>query len=333
MAIDLVPELLDAGVACFKIEGRLKGPEYVALTTRAYRAALDTAWDARELRLAAKAAGTAQETAEGEGRLSAEDREKLVAPLRQVFARGQDADHDGLTPGFLDGVRHQRLVRGRSPGHRGVLVGEVTQVLKPKGEVVVRLSVGIKRGDGVVFDGGRRGMREEGEEGGAVYGLRDATSGREIEPAEEARTAGSAVALRFGRGAVNISRLRVGDLVWRTKDHALEAATRSLLSQQAASNSALSLATAESALPSDTTRPLGASTVSATASGGLGAPLTLSLVDADGVSTYMYISIKYIYIYIYISRRLGRLRHRQRRARRAAHAEPRRRRRCVFTCI
>ena len=37
MAVELVPDLMRAGVACFKIEGRLKGPEYVALTTSVYR--------------------------------------------------------------------------------------------------------------------------------------------------------------------------------------------------------------------------------------------------------------------------------------------------------
>ena len=36
----------------------------------------------------------------------------------QVFARGQDAAHPGLTPGFLEGAQHQRLVRGRAPRHR-----------------------------------------------------------------------------------------------------------------------------------------------------------------------------------------------------------------------
>ena len=34
------------GVACLKIEGRLKGPEYVAVTTAAYRQAVDAAWAA-----------------------------------------------------------------------------------------------------------------------------------------------------------------------------------------------------------------------------------------------------------------------------------------------
>jgi len=37
MAVELVPELMRSGVSCFKIEGRLKGPEYVALTTKVYR--------------------------------------------------------------------------------------------------------------------------------------------------------------------------------------------------------------------------------------------------------------------------------------------------------
>src|SRR5258706_373607 len=37
----LVPELARAGVVSLKIEGRLKGPEYVAATTRLYRRAVD----------------------------------------------------------------------------------------------------------------------------------------------------------------------------------------------------------------------------------------------------------------------------------------------------
>lgn len=44
MALDCIPDMIRAGVSCFKIEGRLKGPEYVAITTAAYRAAVDRAW-------------------------------------------------------------------------------------------------------------------------------------------------------------------------------------------------------------------------------------------------------------------------------------------------
>ena len=42
---DLVPDLVRAGVKSFKIEGRLKTPEYVAAVTRVYRKALDVAAD------------------------------------------------------------------------------------------------------------------------------------------------------------------------------------------------------------------------------------------------------------------------------------------------
>lgn len=38
MALQQLPDMIAAGVGCFKIEGRLKGPEYVAATTAAYRA-------------------------------------------------------------------------------------------------------------------------------------------------------------------------------------------------------------------------------------------------------------------------------------------------------
>jgi len=40
-AVDLIPELIQAGVKSFKIEGRLKSPEYVAAVTRVYRKAID----------------------------------------------------------------------------------------------------------------------------------------------------------------------------------------------------------------------------------------------------------------------------------------------------
>src|SRR3978361_881120 len=44
-----LPELSAPGVECLKIEGRYKDAEYVALTTQAYRKALDEAWAGREI--------------------------------------------------------------------------------------------------------------------------------------------------------------------------------------------------------------------------------------------------------------------------------------------
>ena len=38
-----IPRLIELGVRSFKIEGRMKGPEYVAATTRLYRQSVDAA--------------------------------------------------------------------------------------------------------------------------------------------------------------------------------------------------------------------------------------------------------------------------------------------------
>lgn len=113
MAVDYVPQLILAGVKSFKIEGRLKGAEYVAVTTRAYRQAVDEAWSLLQGGDASNGVGTFQ----GPDLQTRKD-------LKQVFSRGQDEQYDGLSAGFLLGVKHQNLVRGRNPRHRGLLVGE-----------------------------------------------------------------------------------------------------------------------------------------------------------------------------------------------------------------
>ena len=137
-ALHQVPELVRIGVACFKIEGRYKDSEYVALTTQAYRKAIDEA-----------CAGLA---------LSVTPEEELA--LEQVYSRG-------LGPYFLTGTNHQHVVHGRAPRHRGVQVGEVVRVW-PTG-VQVKCRHTIKRGDGLVFDAAAWRSPEEPEEGGSVY--------------------------------------------------------------------------------------------------------------------------------------------------------------------
>ena len=42
------PQIVASGVSALKIEGRYKDAEYVALTTHAYRKAVDEAWAGRE---------------------------------------------------------------------------------------------------------------------------------------------------------------------------------------------------------------------------------------------------------------------------------------------
>ncbi len=56
-AVDLIPGLVKAGVKSFKIEGRLKSPEYVAAVTRVYRKALDAVIEGTEVDLDEQGAG------------------------------------------------------------------------------------------------------------------------------------------------------------------------------------------------------------------------------------------------------------------------------------
>src|SRR5262249_4303070 len=95
-ALRHIPEICDIGVSTLKIEGRYKDADYVALTTAAYRKAVDEACAGRTL--------------------SITPAEELR--LEQVYSRG-------LGPWFLTGTEHQAVVRGRAPRHRGVLIGRV----------------------------------------------------------------------------------------------------------------------------------------------------------------------------------------------------------------
>jgi len=181
--LDLLPELIRAGVTSLKIEGRLKTPEYVANITRIYRKALDALVESRESRV--------------EGGVGS--RPSTLDPRRydmeMAFSRG-------LYTGWLGGINNQELVHGRFGKKRGVFLGEVKRVLRDS--VVVGLEGPLKPGDGVVFDAGKP---EEAEEGGRVYEIRN--------PKPEVRNGNE---LRFGHGDIDFSRIHVGDKLWKTDD-------------------------------------------------------------------------------------------------------------------
>ncbi|HTD85440.1 MAG TPA: peptidase U32 family protein, partial [Candidatus Binatia bacterium] len=109
--LEVLPELVRAGVSSLKIEGRLKSPEYVANITRVYRQALDgVATDSRY-------------------------------DLEMAFSRG-------LYTGWFNGINNQELVHARFGKKRGVYLGAVKRI---DGErVVLKLEAPLKPGDGVV---------------------------------------------------------------------------------------------------------------------------------------------------------------------------------------
>ena len=68
--------------------------------------------------------------------------------IEQVYSRGL-GDH------FLHGTNHQRVVEGRAPRHRGVLIGRVTKVVSDAAVIDASDAhqiAPLKPGDGVVFD-------------------------------------------------------------------------------------------------------------------------------------------------------------------------------------
>ena len=219
--LEVLPELIRAGVASLKIEGRLKSPEYVANITRTYRQALDKLSEGRVPRGPdSKKVGLAE-----------------LAPPNERYDM-EMAFSRGLHTGWFGGTNNQQLVHARFGKKRGVYLGEVTRVLRDG--VTIRLEGPLKPGDGVVFDAGKP---EENEEGGRVYEisqqraagvppavLKSNQTGNvgKVNTIRESQfcrqDAGSTleVLLGFGRGDIDFSRVHVGDKLWKTSDPELD---------------------------------------------------------------------------------------------------------------
>ncbi len=133
-AVDLIPDLIRAGVKSFKIEGRLKSPEYVAAVTRIYRKALD----------ACRSPAPALE-------ITAADR----YALEMTFSRG-------LSTGWLAGENHPYLTHGRFGKKRGPLLGTIASSGHGWIRLTDRTAIPLTAGDGVVFDAGENRDLEQG---------------------------------------------------------------------------------------------------------------------------------------------------------------------------
>jgi putative protease len=194
--LEVLPELVRAGVASLKIEGRLKSPEYVANITRVYRRALDGISD-----------GDKADSARPFGVGSRYD-------VEMAFSRG-------LSTGWFRGINNQELVHARFGKKRGVYLGEVARVSSER--VFLKLEGPLKPGDGVVFDAGKP---DETEQGGRVYEVTEATRVGSAPP-RGARPGGSPppageTMIAFGNGEIDFSRVRPGDKLWKTSDPELD---------------------------------------------------------------------------------------------------------------
>lgn len=132
-----VPELMRLGVKSFKVEGRLKTPEYVAQVAKSYRSIIER---------------TVQNQAVSENQLQIEKNKMAVAYSRGFF------------PGWLHGVNHQELVNGTFSSHRGLEIGTISAISKKAMEIELsQKNLGIENGDGLLWMDGKE------KTGGSIY--------------------------------------------------------------------------------------------------------------------------------------------------------------------
>lgn len=120
MTIEHVGELIDAGVHSFKIEGRMKRPEYVASVVRAYRKAIDAHLNKKKVNLA-------------------DD----IHYMKSMFNRD-------YTSGYI--FNDNQILKGDYPGNKGIVIGKVNKYFKNKKRVLMTLSDDLKQGDSIVFE-------------------------------------------------------------------------------------------------------------------------------------------------------------------------------------
>jgi len=122
--LEFIPQLIKAGVKCFKIEGRMKQAEYVATVTKIYRKYIDLA--------------------KSNSSFFIEEFDKK--DLLQVFNRG------GFSSGHLDTKPNQDLVYPKKPNNMGLFLGSVHDFNPNKGYITLRLQEKIKIGDTISLE-------------------------------------------------------------------------------------------------------------------------------------------------------------------------------------
>ena len=114
--IDDIPELIEAGVSSFKIEGRMKSPAYVGYVTRLYRKAIDEYYAGNEYKIS----------------------EDELDNLKVLFNRN-------FTDDFLYGKNN--IFGQKTPNHLGIEIGEV--VSYRNNQTYIKLTRDLHQFDGI----------------------------------------------------------------------------------------------------------------------------------------------------------------------------------------
>ena len=127
MTIDIIPKLLESGITSFKIEGRAKRSEYVAITTSIYRNAIDLALENKDI-----------------------PTQKYRESLMKIFNRG------GFSQGYY--YNSKDIFENYKPSHDGEYIGEVTAYKKNK--IYIKAEKELSVYDGLSFgESGKVGMQ------------------------------------------------------------------------------------------------------------------------------------------------------------------------------
>jgi putative protease len=117
MTIHELDKIISSGVKSLKIEGRMRKPEYVIATVRAYREALDNVLSGTPF-----------------------DLQERVTELLSVFNRE-------YTKGYLLDEQPYNINNSNRPNHQGIEIGEV--IAFNHGKTDIRLSGDLRVGDGI----------------------------------------------------------------------------------------------------------------------------------------------------------------------------------------
>ncbi len=141
--IDHLADLINAGVASFKIEGRMKSPEYVAAVVSTYRKYLDQLEQER-----AAIAGNPDNTQQAQlenPKVSDQDRHRLL----QSFNRG------GFSKGYLLGKTGPDMMAYHKPKNWGTYLGTALAQDRSTNSVKLKLENTLGNGDGIEIWSGK----------------------------------------------------------------------------------------------------------------------------------------------------------------------------------
>ena len=127
MTIDIIPDLISVGIDSFKIEGRAKRSEYVAITTSIYRKAIDFALQNKNI-----------------------ETEKYKESLIKIFNRG------GFSEGYY--YNSKDIFENYKPNHSGEFIGKI--IAYKKNKIYIKANKELNVYDGLSFgESGKIGMQ------------------------------------------------------------------------------------------------------------------------------------------------------------------------------